>query len=167
VAGGTNAVISDFTDMKATVVTNDGRQGTWVTTPGGTTIVEAGVLHVSTSSGSWASSGTVIANTMCYDASRYMGISFKVRSPTNTSLLFIVQTPDTAMDFSHMRAPITVTPTLATVQVPFASLVKPTFGAGSMLPAGYQAQSKMTGIAFGVATEMEKLDLFVDDVTFY
>jgi hypothetical protein len=45
--------------------------------------------------------------------------------------------------------------------------VKAGFGAGSMLPAGYQAQSKMTGIAFGVGTEMEKLDLFIDDVMFY
>jgi hypothetical protein len=153
--------------MMPFVIPADGRQGTWITTPSGMTTVEAGVLHALTTAGSWASTGAVIANTQCYDASRYTGISFKVRSATNTSLIFTVQTPDTAVDFSHMRAPVTITSTLATVQVPFSSLMRPTFGAGAMLPVGYQAQTKITGIAFGVGTEMERLDLFIDDVMFY
>jgi hypothetical protein len=146
---------------------NDGRQGTWITTPSGMTTVDAGAMHAVTTSGDWASTGTVIANTMCYDASRYTGIQFKVKSATNRSLLFIVQTPETAADFSHMRASVTIPTDFMTVQVPFSTLMKAGFGAGSMLPADYKAQTRMTGIAFGVGTQTEKLDLFVDDVAFY
>ena len=167
VSPGTNAVISDFNMMMPIVPMNDGRKGTWITTPSGMTTVEAGALHAVTTAGDWASTGTVIADTMCYDASRYQGISFKAKSASNRSLLFIIQTPETAADFSHMRASVTIPTDFATVQVPFSSMMKASFGAGSMLPADYKPQAKMTGIAFGVGQQTEKLDLYVDDVTFY
>jgi len=59
-----------------------------------------------------------------YDASRYTGIQFKVKSATNRTLLFIVQTPETAADFSHMRASVTIPTDFMTVQVPFSTLMK-------------------------------------------
>ena len=147
----------------------DGRQGTWITTPApGTATVENGALHAVTTTGSWASLSTVIANGECYDASAYTGISFRIMSPTNTSIIFVVPTADTATDYSHWRPPvITVTSDWTTVEVPFSSLGPPPWGAGMELPPDYDPSIQMTAIGFGVGVETELLDLYIDDVTFY
>jgi hypothetical protein len=139
----------------------------WVTTPGGTSTIVAGEMHAVTTMGNYASTSAPVAGTMCLDASKYTGIKFKVHSPTNTSLLFVVVTPETSADSSNFRKQVTITAASTDVTVAFADLMKAPFGAGLALPTTYQPKTRLTAIGFGVGVMTEKLDLFLDDVTFY
>jgi hypothetical protein len=161
-------LISDFaTGTTAVSMQTNGTTDIWTVSPGGTATIVAGEMRALTTSGIWASASTLVAKTMCVDVSKYAGIKFKIRSATNTALLFTVSTPETEVDFSSFRKQITVTPTSTVVTVPFAELVKPTFGAGMLLPPTYKPETRMKAIGLGVGVMTETLDVYLDDVTFY
>ncbi len=170
-ATATAPLISDFAGT--TPVSNQANGGTdlWSISPAGmaTIMVAGGEMHAQSTSGSYASTSTVVGGltAKCVDVTKYSGVKFKIRSPTNTSLLFVVVTPETSPDSSNFRKQITVTPTATTVMVAFADLVKAPFGVGMTLPASYLPAAHMAAIAFGVGTMTELLNIYLDDVTFY
>jgi hypothetical protein len=165
-----SGLISDFASAGATGVSMAANGGTdlWSVTPGGTGTSAAGEFHAVTTMGSWASAGTGIGKGICLDmASKYAGIKFKIRSTSNTALIFAVQTPETKDDASNYRKQIAVTPTSTELTIAFTDLVKPPFGIGLGLPSTYKPATRMVGIVLGVGVQMEKMDIFLDDVTFY
>jgi hypothetical protein len=167
-----NPLISDFAGATTTAVSMQANGGTdvWTVSPTGmgSAIVMAGEMHATTTGGNWASLSTPISgHAACLDMNRYAGVSFKIKSATNTSLIYEVATVETAADFSHMRKTITVTPTYTSISIPFDQLERAPFGAGMILPADYKPQEHMFAIAFGVGVMTELLDVFLDDVTFY
>ncbi|HXI54909.1 MAG TPA: hypothetical protein VNO55_02545 [Polyangia bacterium] len=167
-ATATSPLISDFASG-TTPASNQANGGTdvWTVSPQGTATVVTGEMHAQSTGGNWGSTGTVLGKAKCVDVSKYTGIKFKIRSATNTALLFVVSTPETTGDSSNFRMQIAVTPTSTVVTVPFASLVKAPFGAGMALGADYKPAAHLYGIGFGVGVMTELLDIFVDDVTFY
>jgi hypothetical protein len=165
-----SGLISDFATDGAMGIAMQANGGTevWSVTPGGTGTSAAGEFHALTTTGNWASAGTLISKGICLDmASKYAGIKFKIRSASNTSLIFGLQTPETKDDASNYRKQITVTPTATVLTIPFADLIKPPFGIGLGLPSTYQPATRMVGIVLGVGMMTETLDIFLDDVTFY
>jgi hypothetical protein len=146
----------------------------WGAYPGGTVTPVAGALHLTTLPGSkWSSAATVIGATgpgmvTCVDVTnKYSGIALKISSPTNKTLVFVVPTPETTADSSHFRKTILVNTAPTVVQVLFAELGPPSFGAGQVLPLDYKPAQHMTGLGFGVGLETELLDVTIDDVTFF
>ena len=105
---------------------------------------------------------------LCVDVSKYFtGFKFKIRSPSNTSLVFDVLTPETE-SLGRCRKQITVSPVNAAVTVAFSDLVVPKGvnpTTGMVLPVGYNPGAHVAAIRF-LATG-EDLDIYVDDVTFY
>jgi hypothetical protein len=97
-------------------------------------------------------------------------VSFKISSPTNTSLLFEVVSLEAvkAQDGSGFRSPFMLTATPATVTIKLSDLVPPTFGIGMMQAAmpGFSIAKDAAAIVFGVGTAGQNLDITVDDVTF-
>jgi hypothetical protein len=168
----TNPLISDFSGTATTAVSMQANGGTdvWTVSPAGmgSAVVMGGEMHASTTAGDWASMSTVIGgHAPCLDMSKYTGVKFKIKSATNTSLIFEVATVETKDDYSHMRKTVTVGPEYAEVSVPFAMLERAPFGAGMTLPVDYQPAQHMYAIAFGVSSMKELLDVYLDDVTFY
>jgi hypothetical protein len=168
----TSPLISDFSGTVTTAVSMQANGGTdvWTVSPAGmgSAVVMGGEMHASTTAGDWASMSTVIGgHAACLDMSKYAGVKFKIKSATNTSLIFEVATVETKEDFSHMRKTITVGPAYTEVSVPFAMLERAPFGAGMTLPVDYQPAQHMYAIAFGVSSMKELLDVYLDDVTFY
>jgi hypothetical protein len=167
-----NPLISDFSGTTTTPISMQANGGTdvWVVSPAGmgSAIVMTGEMHATTMGGDWASMSTVIGGRApCLNMSKYVGVKFRIRSPTNTSLIFEVATTETAADYSHMRKTITVTPAYTEISIPFSGLERAPFGAGMTLPADYKPQEHMSAIAFGVGVMTELLDVYLDDVTFY
>ena len=165
-------LISDFSGTATTPVAMQANGGTdvWTVSPAGmgSAVVMEGELHASTTAGDWASMSAVICGRApCLDMSKYTGVKFKIKSATNTSLIFLVPTPETKTDFSHMRKTITVGTADAEVSVPFAQLERAPFGEGMTLPVDYKPEQHMFAIAFGVGVMTELLDVYLDDVTFY
>jgi hypothetical protein len=168
----TSPLISDFSGTATTPVSMQANGGTdvWTVSPAGmgSAVVMGGEMHASTTAGDWASMSTVIGgHSPCLDMSKYTGVKFKIKSATNTSLIFEVATVETKDDYSHMRKTITVGPAYAEVSVPFAMLERAPFGAGMALPVDYQPAQHMYAVAFGVGSMKELLDVYLDDVTFY
>src|SRR6185295_9584089 len=173
-ATGASALISDFSDGNVSHQQTGSAVDVWTAYPGGTAAVVTGALHLSTPLGShWSSATTVIGATgpnavSCVNvSSKYLGISLKIRSSTNTELVFVVTTPETSLDDSHFRKVIGVVSSLSSVQIPFVDLVRAPFGVGQALPNDYRPAQHMTGLGFGVANETEPFDVTIDDVTFY
>ena len=168
----TSAVISDFAGTMATANQFNGLAAeTWVVTPSGMATVGGGEMHGTTTMGTFASASVVLAKGMCANMSKYTGIKFKIRSPSNTMLVFGIQTPETMTDFSNFNKVFAVTATATDVMIPFTDL-KPTFGAGSMLPATYKVGEHARAIAIGIVgatvpTQTEKLDIYLSAVSFY
>jgi hypothetical protein len=168
----TSAVISDFAGTMATANQFNGLAAeTWVVTPSGMATVAGGEMHGMTTMGTFASASVVLAKGMCVNMSKYTGIKFKIRSPSNTMLVFGIQTPETMTDFSNFNKIFAVTATATDVMIPFTDL-KPTFGAGSMLPATYFVGEHVRAIAIGIVgatalTQTEKLDIYLSAVSFY
>jgi hypothetical protein len=165
-------LISDFSGTTTMPVAMQANGGTdvWTVSPAGmgSAVVMDGELHASTTAGDWASMSAVICGRApCLDMSKYTGVKFKIKSATNTSLIFLVATPETKTDFSHMRKTITVGTAYAEVSVPFAQLERAPFGDGMALPVDYKPEQHMFAIAFGVGVMTELLDVYLDDVTFY
>jgi hypothetical protein len=107
----------------------------------------------------------------CVDLSaKYTAVSFKISSPTNTSLLFEITSKEVAMmpDGSGFRKSFTLSATPATVTINLADLMAPSFGIGMMQAgmAGFSIAKDAAAIVFGVGTGGENLDITVDDVTF-
>jgi len=174
VAGTTNAVIADFA-AAATPTEIDGRKGVFVTTPaGGTTTVTDGALVAETTTGSWATTGTTIADGACYDvsASGYTGFKFTISSPTNTSIKFALTTKETSGTDAggtcatscsdHPAKVVTVSSSATDICVPFSELVAGGWGTAP-LPT---PQNHILGLAWGVVEETEALDLTLDNITF-
>jgi hypothetical protein len=168
----TSPVISDFAGTTATANQVNGLAAeTWVVTPSGMATVAAGEMHGTTTMGTFASASVVLAKGMCANMSKYTGIKFKVRSPSNTMLVFGIQTPETMTDFSNFNKVFAVSATATDVTIPFIDL-KSTFGAGSMLPATYKVGEHVRAIAIGIVgatvpTQTEKLDIYLSAVSFY
>src|SRR6266404_5941866 len=100
----TSPVISDFAGTTATANQFNGLAAeTWVVTPSGMATVAAGEMHGTTTMGTYASASVVLAKGMCLNMSKYTGIKFKIRSPSNTMLVFGIQTPETMTDFSNFN----------------------------------------------------------------
>jgi hypothetical protein len=107
----------------------------------------------------------------CVDlTAKYTSISFKISSPTNTSLLFEIASLETAMaqDGSGFRKAFPVTSTLTPVTIMLSTLDPPTFGvgAGQAGMAGFSVAKDAAAIVFGVGKQAENLDITVDDITF-
>lgn len=168
----TSPVISDFAGTTATANQFNGLAAeTWVVTPSGMATVAGGEMHGTTTMGTFASASVVVAKGMCVNMSKYTGIKFKIRSPTNTMLVFGIQTPETMTDFSNFNKVFAVTATATDVMMPFTDL-KPTFGAGALLPATYMVGEHVRAIAIGIVgatvpTQTEKLDIYLSAVSFY
>jgi hypothetical protein len=143
----------------------------WSASPTGNTATAMdGALKVTqTGTGSWGSVSTLLnKGATCFNVDgKYMGIKFKISSPSNTSMKFIVVTPETKADSSHFGKVLTLTSTPTEVSVPWADLMKAGFGAGMMLPSDYKPAQHIIGLGFGVMMEKELMDIVLDDVTFY
>ena len=143
----------------------------WSASPvGNTATAMDGALKVlQTGTGSWGSVSTLLnKGATCFNVDgKYMGIKFKISSATNTSMKFIVVTPETKADSSHFGKVLVVTPTPTDTSVPWADLAKAGFGAGMALPADYKPAQHITGLGFGVMMEKELMDIVIDDVMFY
>ena len=168
----TSPVISDFSGTTATANQFNGLAAeTWVVTPSGMATVAGGEMHGTTTMGTFASASVVLAKGMCVNMSKYTGIKFKIRSPSNTMLVFGIQTPETMTDFSNFNKVFAVTATATDVMMPFTDL-KPTFGAGAMLPSTYMVGEHVRAIAIGIVgatvpTQTENLDIYLSAVSFY
>ncbi|HEY2901797.1 MAG TPA: hypothetical protein VGL59_14535 [Polyangia bacterium] len=170
-ASATLPLISDFAGATAVADQAVGGTDVWTASPAGmaTVTITGGEMHVASTGGSYASTSTLLSGTQpCVNVSaKYTGISFKIHSATETSLIFEILTPETKADSSGFRTTVTITPTATTVMVPFANLVKAPFGVGFTLPATYKPAEHAYAIAFGVIAMAEHMDVFLDDVTFY
>ena len=168
----TSPVISDFAGTTATANQFNGLAAeTWVVTPSGMATVAGGEMHGTTTMGTFASASVVLAKGMCVNMSKYTGVKFKIRSPSNTMLVFGIQTPETMTDFSNFNKVFPVTATATDVMMPFTDL-KPTFGAGAMLPSTYMVGEHVRAIAIGIVgatvpTQTENLDFYLSAVSFY
>ncbi len=144
----------------------------WSASPAGNTATAmGGALKVlQTGTGSWGSVSTLLnksATPVCFNVDgKYTGIKFKISSATNTTMKFIVVTPETKADSSHFgKVLMGLTSTPTEVSVPFAELTA-TFGVGATL-MGYKPAQHIIGLGFGVMMEKELMDIVIDDVTFY
>lgn len=163
-----NGMVSTF-DMN---VANQLSMGTdvWSASPAGSTATAmGGALLVKQTMGTWGSVSAVLnKGVTCVNVTgKYTGIKFKISSPTNTSIKFVMVTPETKADSSHYGKVLTVTATPTEVPVLFTELQKATWGAGGMLAADYKPEQHVVGIGFGVMEEKELMDITLDDVTFY
>jgi hypothetical protein len=175
----TDPLISDFSGMATgdggattTPVSKQANGGTdvWTVSPTGmgTATVMTGEMHASTTGGDWGSMSTLISGHLpCLNMSKYTGVKFSIKSATNTMLIFEVATPVEIKDYSYFRKVLTITPDYTDVMVAFSDLMAPTFGDGMMLPATYKPAEHMNGIAFGVGTMTELLDVYLKNVSFY
>jgi hypothetical protein len=107
----------------------------------------------------------------CVDlTAKYTAISFKISSPTNTTLLFEITSKEVAAmpDGSGFRKSFTLSSTPATVTINLADLMPPSFGIGATQAAmpGFNIAKDAAAIVIGVGTGGENLDITVDDVTF-
>ncbi len=139
--------------------------GIFTPVPEGTVAVASGELHVqsmTTTPGRTAGTAASLAPLgRCVDATRYAGIKFKLKSPTNTSLLFAAFTTVT-----QFRKPLTVGPIDVEVMVAFYDLaaVLPT---GSTLPPGYQFAAHLTGIGLLATAPNTPVDVYIGSVGYY
>jgi hypothetical protein len=162
-----SGLVSDFAATAAANLQTGGTDA-WKTYPtdGMPMVTVAGGEMHAQNSGPWASVSTAVAGFgSCVNLSKYTGVKFKIKSATNTSLIFQVAARETEMASNHYRAMITVTAAYTDVTVPFASLMPAPFGVNP--PAGFKPHERAYGLAFGVLAMTEKLDIFLDDVTFY
>jgi hypothetical protein len=169
-------LISDFaTGMN---VSNQlvGGTDTWYSVP--TPTVTTGVAHFvvpATATNMYPAVSTVIAAkggvVGCVDlTAKYMGISFKISSPTNISLLFEIASLETtkAQDGSGFRKSFALSSTMSTVMIKFSDLVAPPFGIGltQSMTAGFNVAKDAAAIVLAVATAGTSLDIQLTDVTF-
>lgn len=162
-------LISDFAVANASNQLSTGTD-VWSASPAGSmAMAMTGALHVTQASGNWGSVSTLLnKGATCFNVDgKYMGIKFKISSPTNKSVKFIVVTPETKADSSHFGKVLTVTTTPTETPVPFIELVKAPFGVGMTLPVDYKPSQHIIGIGFGMMEMAELMDLTIDDVTFY
>jgi hypothetical protein len=109
----------------------------------------------------------------CVDlTAKYTSISFKISSPSNTSMLFEIVSGEVANlatpDGSGFRAPFTVTSSPTTVTIMLSTLMPPSFGLGqmqSMMP-GFNISKDAAAIVLAEPMANKALDITVDDVTF-
>jgi len=175
-------LISDFPVGMAPASNFLGEDFPWgVETPGSATVVDTvvapGEMHAqSTGVGAEAFAYLVpippelpATLELCFDLSKYFtGFKFKIRSPTNKSLVFDVLTPQTE-SLGRCKKQITVGLVNAEITVAFSDLVLPKGvdpKTGMVLPVGYNPGAHVEGIGF-LATNEEQLDIYVDDITFY
>jgi hypothetical protein len=143
----------------------------WSASPAGNvaTAMDGALKVLQTGTGSWGSVSTLLnksATPICFNVEgKYQGIKFKISSATNTTMKFIVVTPETKADSSHFGKVLTLTATPTDVSVTFAELTS-TFGVGSTL-VGYKPAQHLIGVGFGVMMEKEPMDIVLDDVMFY
>lgn len=143
----------------------------WSASPAGNvaTAMDGALKVLQTGTGSWGSVSTLLnksATPICFNVDgKYQGIKFKISSATNTSMKFIVVTPETKADSSHFGKVLTLTASPTDVSVPFAELTA-TFGVGATL-VGYKPAQHIIGLGFGVMMEKELMDIVIDDVMFY
>src|SRR5204862_2613255 len=101
---------------------------------------------------------------------KYISVSFKISSPTNTALLFEVVSLEavTAQDGSGFRSQFMLTAMPATVTLQLSALMPPSFGIGMTQAAtpGFNIAKDAAAIVFGVGTAGQNLDITVDDVMF-
>src|SRR5258708_35266324 len=96
------------------------------------------------------------------------GEKLKTKPHTTPRPPLEVSTPVEIKDFPYFRKGIPVTTAYTDVMIPFADLMPPSFASdGSMLPATYKPADHMNGIALGVGTKAELLDVYLQNVTFY
>ncbi|HEX9296968.1 MAG TPA: hypothetical protein VF881_14090 [Polyangiaceae bacterium] len=140
----------------------------------GMAMVTNGEMHF-VATGDWPGVSTLIASKGpgmigCVDVSQYTSISFKISSPTNTSLLFEIVSKEVAMmpDGSGFRTTFSLSSTPTPVTIKLSTLVAPSFGIGATQAAmpGFNILKDAAAIVFGVGTMGEKLDITIDDVTF-
>jgi hypothetical protein len=176
----TDPLISDFSQTTTSgdggttaPVSKQANGGTdvWTVSPAGmgsATVMTAGEMHAATTGGNWGSMSTLISGAVpCLNMSKYTGVKFSIKSATNTMLIFEVATPVEINDYSYFRKVIPVTAAYTDVMVAFSDLMAPTFGVGMTLPATYKPAEHMNGIAFGVGTMTELLDVYLKNVSFY
>ncbi|HET6282611.1 MAG TPA: hypothetical protein VFH73_16725 [Polyangia bacterium] len=163
-----SGLVSDFAGATAAATLQTGGTDTWAAYP--TTgmpmvAVAAGEMHAQ-DTGPWASLSVSVAGFgTCVNLSKYTGVKFKIKSATNTSLIFQVATRETQAESNHYRAMVTVAAAYTDITIPFTSLMAAPFGVNP--PAGFKPHERAYAIAFGVLAMTEKLDIFLDDVTFY
>ena len=176
----TDPLISDFSQLTTggdggvtAPVSKQANGGTdvWTVSPtgmGSATVMTAGEMHAATTGGDWGSMSTLISGHLpCMNMSKYTGVKFSIKSASNTSLIFEIATPVEIKDYSYFRKTIPITANYTDVMVAFSDLMAPTFGDGMTLPATYKPAEHMNGIAFGVGTMTELLDVYLKNVSFY
>jgi hypothetical protein len=172
----TSGLISDFATMN---VANQLTGGTDTWYSPGTAMVMNGAMHFvvnpNDAGTDYPAVSTLIASKPgmkgCVDlTAKYTSVSFKISSPTNTSLLFEVVSLEAAnaQDGSGFRSSFMLNATPATVTLQLSALMPPSFGVGMMQAAmpGFNISKDAAAIVFGVGTAGQKLDITVDDVTF-
>jgi hypothetical protein len=170
-------LISDFATGKNVSNQLVGGTDTWYSVPAPT--VTTGVAHFlvpATATNMYPAVSTVIAAMAagvvgCVDlTAKYTSISFKISSPTNTSLLFEIASLETAraQDGSGFRKSFTLSTTMSTVTIKFADLIPPPFGVGltQSMTAGFNVAKDAAAIVLGVGTAGTTLDIQLTDVTF-
>jgi hypothetical protein len=162
-------LISDFATANASNQLSTGTD-VWSASPAGSmAMAMAGALHVTQPSGNWGSVSTLLnKGATCFNVDgKYTGIKFKISSPTNKSVKFIVVTPETKADSSHYGKVLTIDTAPVDTSVLFTELVKAPFGVGMTLPVDYKPSQHIIGIGFGMMEMAELMDITLDDVTFY
>lgn len=169
-----SGLISDFATAN---VANQLTGGTDTWYSPGTAMVMDGAMHFTAPGTMFGQAvSTLIASKPgvkdCVDLTKYTSISFKISSPSNTSMLFEIVSKEVTNlatpDGSGYRAPFTVTPTLTTVTIMLSTLMPPSFGLGqmqSMMP-GFNILKDASAIVFAEPMANKALDITVDDVTF-
>ncbi|HTJ44709.1 MAG TPA: polysaccharide deacetylase family protein [Kofleriaceae bacterium] len=167
----------------------DGRTGTWSWYPQSAVVAIAAdgsnhYLHY-TGSGINAWSGATLAFLggngagSCYDGTKYKGIRFKIKGTVtatdelNGKVNVSIVTSETQGrryggdldgEGGHFHKVVSVTPTWTTVEIPWESLDKPTWGMTTSLTA--VAKTKLQAIDFGVSNTAT-WDLAIDDIELY
>ncbi len=168
----------------------DGRTGTWSWYPqqASVTIVPEGSGRVLEYSGTGlaAWSGVTLAFLggngagTCYDATSYTGIRFRLKGTVTSSdelngkLIVSLVTSETqsrlyggdlAGEGGHFNKVIPVTSSWQTVQISFAELNRPTWGATASFTA--VAKKKLQAIDWGVSNMTSRFEIFIDDIELY
>lgn len=168
----------------------DGRNGTWSWYPQNAQVTIApdggGRALRYSGSGLNAWSGATLAFLggngagTCYDATSYTGIRFKLKGTVTSSdeldgkLIVSLVTSETQSrlyggdldgEGGHFNKVVPVSAAWTTVQIPFAELNRPTWGATASLTA--PARKKLQAIDWGVSNLTSRFEIWIDDVELY
>jgi hypothetical protein len=167
----------------------DGRTGTWSWYPqqatvemspdGGNTVLRYAATNLAAWTGATLAFLGGNGAGSCYDATAYTGIRFRMKGQVTGGdlagkVILSVVTAETQTrkyggdldgEGGHFNKVLTISPTWQTVEVPFTSLDKPTWGATTNLTA--VAVRKLQALDWGISNTATSFEVFLDDIELY